>query len=213
MKVPNKTLAFATALLALPMLAFSQNANSSQDTNGSQMGSPGPTGQREAMKMVRAQAELMHRLDAKKTMPGYTFKARLSKAAHLQDGTELPSGTILEGTVTQDDMQQQGKSKLALRFTQADLKDGKVIPLKATIVGIYKPQFDNEQDYPVTQGDQVPNSWTNGMLNIDQVGAMSGMDLHSKIASRNSGVLVSTKKDDVKLGQGTEFQLAIAPRS
>ena len=39
---------------------------------------------------------------------------------------------------------------------------------------------------------------------------MSGVDLHSKIASMNSGVLVSTKKDDVKLKEGTEFGLAIA---
>jgi hypothetical protein len=45
---------------------------------------------------------------------------------------------------------------------------------------------------------------------VDQLNALSGVDLHSKIASNNSGVLVSTKNDDVKLRAGTEFALAIA---
>jgi hypothetical protein len=39
---------------------------------------------------------------------------------------------------------------------------------------------------------------------------MSGVDLHSQIDSQNSGVFVTTKKDDVKLGRGSNFSLAIA---
>ena len=42
---------------------------------------------------------------------------------------------------------------------------------------------------------------------------MSGVDLHSKIADSNSGVFVSTKKDDVKLPRGYGIALAIAPRT
>lgn len=50
------------------------------------------------------------------------------------------------------------------------------------------------------------------MLQIDEIGALSGVDLHSRIASKNSGVFVSTKKDDMKLSAGSEFALAIAVR-
>ena len=214
MKLSNNILVFATALLAVPMLTFAQSPNSSgsQNGNASQMAGMNPTGHREAMKMVPAQAELMQNLDAKKTATGSTFKAKLSKAAHLQDGTELPAGTILEGRVTEDDMQQQGMSKIALRFTRADLKDGKVVPIKATIVGIFKPMEESSEGYPIIAGDEVPNSWTDGTLQVDQLDVISGVDLHSKISSKNSGVLVSTKKDDVTIKGGSEIQLAIAAR-
>ena len=40
---------------------------------------------------------------------------------------------------------------------------------------------------------------------------VSGVDLHSKISSQNSGVFVSMKKNDVKLKAGSEIQFAIAP--
>jgi hypothetical protein len=60
-------------------------------------------------------------------------------------------------------------------------------------------------------GDQVANDWTRSIHAVDQIDALSGVDLHSRITSQNSGVLVSTKKDDIKLKRGTEFALAIAP--
>jgi hypothetical protein len=42
------------------------------------------------------------------------------------------------------------------------------------------------------------------------VGAFHDVDLHSSITDANSGVLVSTKKDDVKLVAGSRLSLAIA---
>jgi hypothetical protein len=45
---------------------------------------------------------------------------------------------------------------------------------------------------------------------MDQKGVLSGIDLHSRIASSNSGVLVSTSKSEVKIPRGTELTLAIA---
>ena len=47
-------------------------------------------------------------------------------------------------------------------------------------------------------------------LNIDQIGALKNVDLHSRLASQNSGVFVSTKKDDVKLMKGSRLELALA---
>lgn len=162
------------------------------------------------MRMVPARAALVENLDADKTKPGSRFEATLSKTVKLDNGPELPEGTVLLGTVATDDMNVKGTSKLALRFTEAKLKDGMVVPIKATIVGVYKPREDNFQGYPVAPGDQVPNSWNDGTLQVDQIAVLSGVDLHSKIASMNSGVLVSTTKDNMKLSAGSEFALAIA---
>ena len=60
-------------------------------------------------------------------------------------------------------------------------------------------------------GPDVPNDWSAKTLQLDQENVVSGVDLHSKISSQNSGVFVSTKKDDVKLKAGSEIQFAIAP--
>ena len=57
----------------------------------------------------------------------------------------------------------------------------------------------------------MPNDWTPATVQIDQENVASGVDLHSKISSQNSGVFVSTKKDDIKLRAGSEIQFAIGP--
>jgi hypothetical protein len=203
------TLAVATAFLVLPIFAYSQTSTG-QDSQSTGFTEP-VTGHREATRMVGARAELMRPLDAKKDQPGSAVEAKLVQKVTLSDGTELPNDTILVGEVTVDDMQQQGMSKLALRFNQARLKNGTVLGIKATIVGFYGPGAGGYHQYPTEPGDQVPNSWTDGTLQMDQINVVADVDLHSKISSANSGVFVSTKKDDVKLEEGSEIQFAIAP--
>jgi hypothetical protein len=203
------TLSIAGVFLALlfPVFALAGNMQSSQASSSTKARVPG---QREAMRMVPARVALPETLDAKKTQPGHEFRATLANTVHLDNGPELPVGTALVGTVVTDDMQLKGMSKLALRFTKAELKDGRVVPIKATIVGVFAPEWMSPGGYPINPGDQAPNSWNDGTLQVEQIGATPGVDLHSKIASRNSGVFVSTTKDDVKLDKGSEIALAIA---
>ena len=160
--------------------------------------------------MVPARAYLLNKLDAKDTKPGAQFKARLSKAVQLKNGTELPKGSELIGTVSTDDMQLHGTSKLALRITEARLKDGKTLPVKAIIVGLYGPESETPQGVVVAPGDEVANDWNQSVLNVDQLDAVSGVDLHSRVGGANSGVFVSRKKDNVKIAYGSELALALA---
>lgn len=193
------SLALAAAVAAAPNMCFAQSTTA-------------PTaGKREAATMVPAQAALWHGLDAKKVKAGYAIRARLSKKIVLEDGTEVPAGSMLLGEVQNDDMQVAGDSKLVLRFDKAQIKGGKTIPIKATIIGLFKPLDEDANGYPIAPGDQVSNYWTKQTLQVDQINVLPGVDLHSRIASSNSGVFVSTKKDDMKLREGSEFLLAIAP--
>jgi hypothetical protein len=203
MKHHFKTLAVATTLLVLPLFAYSQT--STPDAQAP------VTGHREAMRMVPARAVLLRPLDAKDDHSGSTVQAKLVQKVTLTNGTVLPNDTILAGEVTVDDLQQKGMSTLALRFNQAHLKNGSVVPIKATIVGFYGPRAGDWHSYPMGTGDQVPNSWNDGTLQFDQISVVTDVDLHSKISSANSGVFVSTKKDDIKLDEGSEIQFAIAP--
>ncbi len=161
------------------------------------------------MHMVPARAALNGALVASKVKAGDEFRATLAEKVQLSNGPKLPAGTVLIGQISTDDMNQSGTSKLALRFTSAKLKDGQPVPIKATIVGILPTGFSNEDSYRLNPTGEVPASWNDGTLAIDQLGAMDGVDLHSKIASQNSGVFVSTK-DNIKLVNGGELELAIA---
>jgi hypothetical protein len=170
---------------------------------------PLPPGQRTAMRMVAAQVALRTTLDAASLKHGDLFEAKLAKKIQLSNGPLLPAGTVLVGKVAQDDMKTTGTSKFALRFMQARLKDGTLIPVKATIVGAFGPQ-DLDAAENSTPGAEIPNNWNDGTLQVDQLNVTPGVDLHSSIASGNSGVFVSTKRQDVHLDAGSELALAIA---
>jgi hypothetical protein len=210
MKGHRHLLAFASAVIFLPFLAYSQNATAPDAQNAPQAPI---AGQHEASLMKPARARLVETLDARKDTSGQTVKAQLDGKLQLANGTELPRGTVLIGKVSADDTQQPGTAKLALRFDQARLKNGTMVPIRATIVGFYGPQSDDPEINPIDSANEIPNDWTAKTLQMDQMNVAPGVDLHSKISSQNSGVFVATKKDDVKLRQGSELQLAIAPAS
>lgn len=207
-----KTHTIALFAAAVSLVLFVPEISLAQTSPTTQTNSASSNARAESADMVRAQAALDRTIDAKQVKAGDQFSAKLANKVHLKNGTELPAGTELVGKIGTDDMQQNGMSKLALCLDQAKLKDGKTIPVKATIVGLYGPGAGPSETYPVAPGDQVDNDWKHSETGVDQPGALSGIDLHSKLASRNSAVLVSTKKDDFKLKRGTEFALALAPQ-
>jgi hypothetical protein len=201
------SLSLVVAFLAFfsPKPAQAQSSADRQSTYGN---AGQVSAQQEAGEMVTAQIELVHGLDAKKIQPGQQFRAKLDGTIHLKNGPELPRGTVLEGVVAKDDLNVNANSKLALRFTQADLKDGKTLPVKATIVSI-TPNGDDlgPNGAPNSDGSDV---WDSHTLQVDQISALSGVDLHSRISSANSGVFVTRTKDDVKLAPSSRMTVAIA---
>lgn len=160
----------------------------------------------EATQMVPATVDLKSALDARKIHSGDRFEAVLQHNVQLKNGPRLDHGTVLMGTVTTDQTG-QGNLRVALRFTSARTKGGQVIPIKATVVEIAQPQVDSGTDVADESG-----LWSPHTLRVDQINALSGVDLHSAVGSPNSAVLVSHKKDDVKLLAGSQIVVAIAAR-
>ena len=179
-----------------------QEAAPSNDTSPAEM---------QAAEMVPAKASTIQAIDASKLKQGDQIKATLTDKVQLKNGPELPGGTELVGHVTVDRMENDGTYRLALVFTNADLKDGKVIPIKATIVRFYQPS----SYYPLPintsyYASPITNNWTDQTLQVDQHDALEGVDLHSSIDGSSSGSFVSHKKDEIKVLPGTVLGLAIA---
>jgi hypothetical protein len=212
MKSP-KILAIAAAIVAFPVFLHAQSRDV-QSTSISQgtdtTADTASAGQQEAMLMVPAQGALLQTIDAGKVGSGNEFKVKVVGKVRLNNGTELPSGTVLVGTITKDN-QQANESRLAVRFTQANLKDGGVVPIKATIVGVAKPSIEDLEGYSVTPGDQAPNEWNNKILRVEQSNVVPHVDFRSDIASEDSGVFVAAGNHNFKLSEGSEIELAIAP--
>jgi hypothetical protein len=205
---PGKALSLSMAAACFaflaPQFARAQSMNA-QSTNYTTTQNQASANQ-EAEQMVPANAHLTKALDARKMQSGARFEAIVDGTVHLKDGTELPHGTVLVGDVATDHMQQSGTSRLALRFTEAKLKNGKTVPIQAMIAGITGPA----NSYGYMENGSGPPSWNPQMLQVDEIGAMHDVDLHSRIVGDNSGVFVTNKKDDVKLAAGSQFSLAIA---
>lgn len=187
-------LAIAALLLTPSTLLFAQSA----PTDASQ----------EASKMVAAKVVFLSTIDSTKATSGTQVKVKLQGKVSLENGPVLPSGTVLVGQIV-DDATQSAKAKLALRFTEADLKNGQIVPIKATIFNVYKDSTGIVGGQYNVGG--IALNWDKGTLGVNQSDAMPGVDLHSKIDSPNSGVFVSKK--DIKFSPAVELELAIAPRS
>jgi hypothetical protein len=202
-------LSVAAACLALITPQLSRAANPTAGNSAMNSLSASPSARQEAAQMVSGQAHLLKTLDGKKTQAGRQFEAVVDHTIHLKDGTELPHGTVLIGRVAKDQMDPAGPSQLALRFTEAKLRDGKTVPIRAMIAGTTGPS-----SYAGYMAENTaPPSWSRGILQVDEEGALGDVDLHSRIAGANSGTFVSTKKDDVKLRAGSQFSLAITAQS
>lgn len=203
------TLTLATTLILLPFALCAQASPKPVPTYADTLAADAGAANL-AQQMVPASARLLAPLDAKKLQPGAEFKAELSQKVRLANGPELPTGTMLLGTVATDDSNIKASAKLAVQFTGAQLKDGQVIPIKATIVGLYTAANEPADVYDGYAATAPPNDWSSQTLDIDQIGGAPGIDLHSKVGSPNSGVFVAAGKDDVKLPKGCDFNLAIA---
>ena len=161
-----------------------------------------------AAEMVPAQAVLAENLDARKLQEGQRFEATLTGKVRLKNGPELPRGTVLLGTIVTDNRSADGTSTVAVRFTDARLKDGKSIPIIATIIGVAPPEDGFTLDY--ADQDTVPMPWDGKVLEVDDVGAVSHVELHSMVAGENSGVFESTNEHDIRLRARSRISLAIA---
>ena len=94
-----------------------------------------------AMQTTNLSAELAKQIDSKHAKVGDEVVARTTSAAQLDQDTKLPKGTRLMGKVTdvQAKSSSQHDGRLAFTFDRAVLRDGREIPIHATLNSISAP--------------------------------------------------------------------------
>jgi hypothetical protein len=108
----------------------------------------------------------------KRVKVGDTVTAHLTAAAKLRDGTELPKGSKLIGTITEIKVKsdKEGPSKLGLLFDKALPKDGKEIPVQLALVTVAPHNQQNSIDTlsggnPMSSTNRVSAGNANATLN------------------------------------------------
>jgi hypothetical protein len=110
-------------------------------------GTPAQTGQSTAnaavrtTAVIRLTAEFTRKIDTKDAKLGDPVEARTTAKATLADGTELPKGTRLTGSVTEVRAKSNdGKNAhLGFSFDRAVLRDGHEVPIHATLTSLSAP--------------------------------------------------------------------------
>ncbi len=117
-------------------------------------------------------AEFDKLVHVKRVKVGDAVTAHLTAPAKLRDGTELPKGSKLIGTITEIKVKsdKEGPSKLGLLFDKALPKDGKEIPVQLALVTVAPHNQQNSIDTlsggnPMSSTNRVSAGTANATLN------------------------------------------------
>jgi hypothetical protein len=163
-----------------------------------------------AQSLVGVNTKLDRTLDSKSAAVGQVVTAKLDGTVTTADGTKLPRGTELVGKIAEVKNANGSPVSVSLLFTSAKLKDGKEVPVKATVLAAF-PEAD---PVGVSLGDvatqQAPEKVAGDGSFNQQPGALSHVALTSAVKSPDSGTFSSTA-GNFKLYAGTFLQVGIAP--
>lgn len=101
-----------------------------------------------ASQATNLSAELTQKINSKNAKVGDEVIARTTSSAQLGEGTRLPKGTRLIGKVTEVDAKSdaQHDGHLAFAFDRAVLRDGREVPIHATLQSISAPAISEMAD-------------------------------------------------------------------
>jgi len=147
-------------------------------------------------------------LDSGSAKSGEPITAKLDSSVTTPDGVKLPRGTELIGQVADVKAAQGGPVSLTLVFSSARLKDGKEIPVKATLVGAYSASEGDDATYGSMTMAPAPATVSSDDTFNQQPGALHHVALTSAVKNSDSGTFTSST-GNFKLSAGTYLQFGV----
>jgi len=164
-----------------------------------------------AQSLAGVNTRLVAPLNSQTATEGQTVTVKLDGTVKTADGVKLTRGAELLGKITGvKPSQNGGAASVTLTFTTAKLKDGKQIPVKATLLAAFPGDQGVEAQYSDSTMNAV-NSSVAGNQTIDQEpGALPGITLKAAVQAPESGTFSKTD-GNFKLAAGTFLQVGVAP--
>ena len=163
----------------------------------------------EQSSIVGVNARLDHTISSGTATDGQIVAVKLDRPVKTVDGVDLPRGTQLEGTITHVQASANGgPASVSLVFNKAQLKDGKQIPVKVTLLGAYPPGQMQASNYGDEEMGPAPRHVNPRERILQEPGMLSHVSMISSVQGQNSATF--RKKDgNFSLHAGTYFQLGI----
>ncbi|HTW48462.1 MAG TPA: hypothetical protein VMD92_10955 [Acidobacteriaceae bacterium] len=162
--------------------------------------------------LVGVNARLDRTINSDSVKQGQAVEAKLDGTI-TSNGVKIEKGTELLGTVADAaPSANRGPASLTLLFTKAQLKDGKQIPVKVTLLAAYPSSAGEDATYGDSIVPPAPRH-VNAEQKIDQEPGMLGhVALKGSVQGQNSGTFWKTD-GNFQLKAGTFLQVGIAPAS
>lgn len=173
------------------------------------------------IQMTNVVANVDKTVDSKKAKAGDAFTAKTTEETTLNDGTAVPVGSVLEGHVDSATVSEhKSDGALVLTIDKLQIKGGKEIPVKATImqVGSFERAIGNgsngqpqDRAFDRSARDTARMSGATAGSGQDQSGPhdVPGLKLTSTVDGANSGTLTQ-EKGNVHLSNENRIQASVA---
>lgn len=158
-----------------------------------------------AQSLSGVNTKLLTPLDSQTAKVGQQVAVKLNDSVKITTGETLPKGTELVGSVSEVKAAEgSNPATVTVVFNTAELKGGKKVPVKATLLAAYPANGDEIGPAP---------SHVEAKYSVDQEpGALRGVSLKSAVQNPDSGTF-SKEKGNFKLAAGSFLQLAVGPAS
>ena len=185
-------------------------------------GAQSPSGQSgpsaHIVQMVNLVATVDKTIDTKKAKAGDPFTAKVNTPGKLDDGTDVPVGSILEGHVDSVmPSENKGDSTLTVTIDKLAIKSGKEVPIKATITRVESTSQDSGDDKPYSDPSSyrvasIPSTKPASMQDPNApkgVHAVPDLTLKSSPHDSTSGTFTYAKKN-LKMNNSFQLQVSVA---
>jgi hypothetical protein len=166
-----------------------------------------------AQSLAGVNTRLVQPLDTATATLGQSVAVKLDGSVKTTDGVKLPRGTQLIGKVAEvKPSQKGGPASVSVVFTTAQLKGGKQIPVKATLLAAYPGDQGVEAQYSDATADTVAENVRSDQQIDQEPGALPGVALKAAVQDANSGTF-SKADGNFRLGAGTFLQIGVGSAS
>ena len=170
------------------------------------------------IQMVNLVANVDKSIDTKKAKAGEPFNAKVTTAGKLDDGTDVPVGSVLEGHVDSvTPSENKSDSVLTVTFDKLAVKGGKDLPIKATITHVASIAQDSGDDkaYSDPSSYRVASIPSTKPASMQDPNAPKGphsipdLNLTSSPHDATSGTFTYAKKN-LRMGNMVQLQVSVA---
>ena len=185
---------------------------------GAQASNAGAASPPHVVQMVNFVANVDKTVDTKKAKAGDPFNAKVMTAGKLDDGTDVPVGSMLEGHIDSvTPSENKGDSVLTVTIDKLAIKNGKEVPVKATITRVESTSQDSGDDKGYSDPSSyrvasIPSTKPSGMNDPNAPKgphAVPDLTLKSSAHDANSGTFTYAKKN-LKMNNTFQLQVSVA---